>query len=91
MIDLLYGAIGNATLKYTSQYLNRSTLKVLEEVPTKLSTAVVEPQLTVDLVNLVHIIRIQLEVAFKVRLDSRGSLGLGENGVTVRDSPGCTS
>lgn len=91
MVDSLYGTTGNTTLKYTSQYLNRGTLKVLEKVPTKFSTAVIKPQLAVNLVNLVHIILVQSKVTFEVGLDSRGRLGLGENGIAFRDSPGCTS
>ena len=68
--------------------LNRFAFQIREEIPAEVPTAVIKPQLAVDLVNLVHVVCVQLEVSFVVGLDSGRRFRLGENREAIGDSPG---
>lgn len=59
----------------------------VEGVPKGLAR-IVEPQLLVDALDLLHVLRVQLEVALQVRRDARGRLGFGKHGVALGDAPG---
>lgn len=63
-------------------------IQVGEEIFTEVGAAVVEAELAVDAADLLHVFVAQLEVSLQVGLDSGWGLGLGEDGVTLCDTPG---
>jgi hypothetical protein len=69
------------TRRQTQSNLSRRPIQPLEELIPKVLTAIIEPQLTVDSADLLHILRIELEVGLDVLLDALGRLGLGEDRV----------
>jgi hypothetical protein len=62
-------------------------IKISVEVVSKASRGIIESQLLIDTVNLLEVLRIELEVTAEVGLDTRWSLGLGNHTVAVSDSP----
>ena len=44
-------------------------LQILEEIPSKVTTAVIEPKLLVHRLDFVHVLLIQFEVTFKIGPD----------------------
>lgn len=64
-------------------------LEILEEIPPKVSTAVVEPQLLVHRLDLGHVVRVQSEVPLIIGPDSRRGFGLGQHRVALGNGPGC--
>lgn len=61
------------------QLLALLALEVGIEIPLEVLTGIIEPQLLVNTVNLLDILRIELEVALEVVLDSALRLALGED------------
>ena len=44
-------------------------LQILEEIPSKVTTAVIEPKLLVHRLDFVHVLLVQFEVTFKIGPD----------------------
>lgn len=70
-----------------NQSTSRLSLQISKEVPTKLTTAIVETKLLVNFLNLLHIFWAQLEVTSQVGPDPQGRFRLRQHRVALRDSP----
>jgi hypothetical protein len=62
-------------------------IKIRIELISKRITRVVESQLLINALNLLHILRRELEIALQVRLYARWSLGFREDGVALCNAP----
>lgn len=67
----------------------RFSLQVREKVLAKVGAAVVEAHLLVDLINPLHVLRVQLEVTLQVGPDATGRLGFAEHRVALINTPRC--
>lgn len=63
-------------------------LQITEQVHSKVGAAVVKTHFPVQLCNPVHFFVRQFEVSSQICLDSLRRLGLGENGMSQRYTPG---
>jgi hypothetical protein len=62
-------------------------LEIGVEVPTKGCRRIIESELLVQAVNLLHVFRIKLEVSLQIRLDPARGLRFGDDGPPVRYAP----
>lgn len=62
-------------------------IKIRIEVVPKRTTRIIETKLLINTINLLHILRRELKVAFQIRLYTRRGLGFRENGVAFCHAP----
>ena len=68
-------------------FVRSALVKICVELVAKRFTGIVESKLLVNPINLLPILRRELEVNFQVRLDARGGLRFGKDRVTLCNTP----
>lgn len=67
--------------------LSNLSLQTREEHPPKFPATIIESNLLVNLLDLLHVIGTQFEVSLQIAPDSGGRLRLWQHGMALCDSP----